>query len=78
MFIEILKVFDVYLDSQTIKRPVIFFIDWASPHISLAMAEFCKERKIQPWLFKPNTTRLCQPLDLSFFGSLKSGFWQAL
>ena len=38
------------------------------------MAKFCGEVNIQPWLLKPNTTHLCQPLELSFFSSLKTGF----
>ena len=74
MFVQILRDFDEFLSMRGIKRPVILFIDGASPHISLAMAKFCKEVQIQPWLLKPNTTHLCQPLDLSFFGSLKSRF----
>ena len=73
-FVEILQDMDKFLSSRNIKRPVILIIDGASPHISLAMAKFCGEVKIQPWLLKPNTTHLCQPLDLSFFSSLKTGF----
>ena len=73
LFVTILKDMDKYLSINSIQRPVILFIDGATPHISLEMRDFCIEKKIQPWLLKPNTSHLCQPLDLSFFGSLKSG-----
>ena len=46
-------------------------MDGAAPHISLAMAEYCKVQGIQPWLLKPNTTHLTQPLDLTVMKSLK-------
>ena len=78
MFVQTLKDLDLYASSHNIKRPLILFMDGASLHISLSMAKFCRDTEIQSWLFKPNTTHLCQPLDLSFFGSLKSGFWQKL
>ena len=78
MFVEILRDLDAFVSNRNIKRPIILFIDGASPHISLAMAKFCKESLIQPWLLKPNTTHLCQPLDFSFFSSLKTGFCHAL
>ena len=78
MFLEIIQDLDMFLTSHNIKRPVILIIDGASPHISLAMAQYCEMVQIQPWLLKPNTTHLCQPLDLSFFGSLKSRFRRAL
>ena len=78
VFVQILKDLDIYARSHNIKRPLILFMDGASPHISLSMAKFCRDTEIQPWLFKPNNTHLCQPLDLSFFGSLKSGLRQKL
>ena len=78
MFVEILRDLDEFLSTRNIKRPVILIIDGASPHISLAMAKFCQEVLIQSWLLNPNTTHLCQPLDLSFFSSLKTGFRRAL
>ena len=77
-FVDILQDMDKFLRSHYIKGPVILIIDGASPHISLAMAKFCGEVQIQPWLLKPNPTHLCQPLDLSFFSSLKTGFQRNL
>ena len=53
VFVQILKDLDIYASSQNIKRPLILFMDGASPHISLSMAKFCRDTEIQPWLFKP-------------------------
>ena len=71
LFIVVLKDLDCYLTQNNIKRPVILFVDGASPHISLQAAEFCKSQQIQPWLLRPNSTHILQPLDLTFFRSLK-------
>ena len=71
LFLQVLKDFDHFLTLNDIPRPVILFLDGASPHISLPAAEFCITHNIQCWLFKPNFTHLLQPLDLSFFASLK-------
>ena len=73
-FVTILEDLDKFLTSQDIKRPILLLIDGAAPHIGLGMAKFCKEKGIQPWLLKPNTTNLLQPLDLTFFSSLKTNF----
>ena len=78
MFVEILADLNKFLSSKNINRPLILLIDGANPHISLAMAKYWEQVQIQPWLLKPNSTHLCQPLDLSFFGSLKSHLRRAL
>ena len=70
-FVVLLQELVKHLEERQIERPVILFMDGASPHISLAMAEYCKAHGIQPWLFKPNTTHLTQPLDLTVRKSLK-------
>ena len=71
LFLQVLVDLDEYLTKNKVSRPVILFMDGASPHLSLAAADFCSSHEIQPWLFKPNFTHLLQPLDLSFFSSLK-------
>ena len=70
-FVVLLQELVKHLEERQIERPVILFMDGASPHISHAMAEYCKAHGIQPWLFKPNTTHLTQPLDLTVMKSLK-------
>ena len=70
-FVLILQDLVTYLEKHKIPRPIILFMDGAAPHISLAMAEYCLAHQIQPWLLKPNTTHLVQPLDLTVMKSLK-------
>ena len=72
LFVEVCRDLDKFLLLKNISRPDVLFMDGASPHISLSAAAFCKER-VQPWLFKPNFTHLCQPLDLTFFLFLEEG-----
>ena len=60
LHLEVLKDLDNYLEDKKITRPVWLFMDGASPHISLSALDFCKQKKIQPWLFKPNMTHLVQ------------------
>ena len=71
LFVEVLKDLDKYLVANNIERPVILIIDGAKAHISLQAANFCLAKKIQPILLKPNMTHMIQPLDLTFFCSLK-------
>ena len=67
LYVEVLRDLDKYLTEKDIPRPVILFIDGANPHISLEAAAFCKEKMIQPWLFKPNMTHIMQVFfNLSF------------
>ena len=70
LFVVVLQDLDFYLTQKNIERPIILFVDGASPHISLEAAKFCKSRQIQPWLLRPNSTHLLQPLDLTFFRAL--------
>ena len=41
---EILHDLDKFLVTKEINRPVILFLDGASPHISLDALKFCKEK----------------------------------
>ena len=70
IYIDILMDLVRFIKNQEIPIPVILFIDGASCHLSIDMAEFCKLNGIQPILLRPNTTHLCQALDLTFFASL--------
>ena len=70
-YLDVLKDLDSYLEQNNTKRPVILFIDGPNAHISLQAAAFCTLKKIQPWVLRANMTHLLQPLDLTFFSSLK-------
>ena len=60
LYLDTLRDLDDYVEKHDIKRPVIIFIDGASPHISLEAAQFCRAKNIQPYLFRPNMTHLLQ------------------
>jgi hypothetical protein len=61
-----------YMAKQAVPKPAILFMDGATCHMSLEIAELCEEQGIQPILLRPNTTHLTQPLDLTFFQSFKA------
>ena len=69
--LEIILDLAKYIEKNSIPTPVVLVIDGAQPHISIEAAELCEQYKIQPWLLKPNMSHILQPLDLSFFSSLK-------
>ena len=73
-FLDIINDMSEYIKKHDIQTPILLFIDGASCHVSLAMAELCNSVGIQPLLLRPNTTHLCQALDVTFFSSLKAGF----
>ena len=70
-FMDILGDLDEYMEEHNIPRPALLFLDGHKGHISLEAAAFCKLKKIQPWLLRANMTHLLQPVDLTFFCSLK-------
>ena len=63
VFLEMLRNFDQWLTNNNIQRPVILFIDGHKSHYGIAICEFCDEKQIKLFLFKPNCTDRCQPLD---------------
>ena len=70
-YLDILRDLDTHLEENNVTRPVILFMDGPNCHISLQAAEFFKLKNIQPWVLRANMTHLLQPLDLTFFCSLK-------
>lgn len=54
--------------------PVLLLLDNHSSHISLPIFDFCKEQGICLLTLPPHTSHKVQPLDISFFGPLKSAF----
>ncbi|XP_068082137.1 uncharacterized protein [Anabrus simplex] len=49
--------------------------DNLSSHLSLHVIQLCEENEIDFILLAPNTTHICQPLDVAFFHPLK-GAWR--
>ena len=73
VYLDIVKDLGIYIQKQGIPTPVLLFLDGALCHLSLAISQLCNDLKIQPILLRPNTTHLIQPLDVTFFSSLKAG-----
>jgi hypothetical protein len=60
-----------YLIRTNVTFPVILFLDGHASHLSLALSEFCKEKRIIVVCLFPNATHVLQPLDVTFFGPFK-------
>lgn len=59
-------------EKPSIEDPVLIIMDNHSSHISLNIYDFCKTRGIVLITLPPHTSHRLQPLDLTFFGPLKS------
>lgn len=57
---------------RAIPKPVILFLDGHSSHLSLHVSTFCAKENIILISLYPNTTHICQPLDVSVFKPLKT------
>jgi len=51
--------------------PRVLIGDNLSSHVSISVINACIEHDIKFILLPPNTTHICQPLDVAFFGPLK-------
>jgi hypothetical protein len=58
-------------DPSNENLPKVLLGDNLASHLSLKVIEACEENSIRFVFFPPNSTHLCQPLDVSFFGPLK-------
>ena len=73
---------DIYLDwfqSQFLKfapksRPLILLFDGLKSHITLDLIECAEKNKIILYCLPPHSSHVLQPLDVSVFGPLKSGW----
>lgn len=55
-------------------EPVLLVLDNHGSHISLASYKFCRKNHIHILSIPPHTSHKMQPLDVSFYGPLKSAF----
>ena len=60
-----------WLIKNKIEFPVVLFVDGHSSHLTLELAQFCKEKKIELIALYPNATHILQPLDVAVFHPLK-------
>lgn len=73
IFMKWLKHFKHH-SNPTKENPVLLILDNHGSHISLQTYEFCRENHIIMLSLFPHTSHRMQPLDVTFFGPLKSAF----
>lgn len=73
-FEYIANIFYPWLVRNSIKMPVVLFIDGHRSHLSFEVSEFCKKVGIHHIALPPNATHIMQPADVSVFRPLKAGW----
>lgn len=63
-----------WLKSHNIKFPVLLLIDGHRSHLTLNVCRLCEAYDIILYSLLPNATHIIQPLDVSVFRTLKSGW----
>lgn len=76
LFLAFLQHFAKHV-KPTAETPVLLLVDNHSSHITLLAINFCRDNNIIMLGFPPHTTHRLQPLDVAFFGPLKTFFSQA-
>jgi hypothetical protein len=70
------NVFDPWLLSQQVERPVILFLDGHKSHLSVELSTFCSEKQIILYSLLPNATHILQPADVAIFAPMKKRWRQ--
>lgn len=65
------RIFYSWLQKNEISPPVVLFVDGHISHRSLKLSEFCLQNQIVLVSFLPNTTHICQPMDVAVYGPIK-------
>ena len=60
------------------ERPVLLIVDGHSTHIDVEISKFCKENGILLYCLLPHSSHITQPLDVGFFGALKTSWGKAV
>ena len=76
LFVKWLEHFVKFADPSP-KNPHIIILDGHHSHKTLAAVDFCREKGIHLLTLPPHSTHKMQPLDRTYFKSLKSAFNQA-
>lgn len=72
----IANAFEPWLTEKKIERPVILYLDGHASHLTLPLSTFCAEHKIILIALHPNATHVLQPLDVSYFKTLKAEWFK--
>ena len=79
VFIGWLKnVFIPAVNAWMVKKPLILFIDGHKTHVTMEASDACIENGIELYCLLEHSSHIIQPLDLRFFGSLKSAWRQSV
>lgn len=73
LFLDWLKHFQQHSQAKK-ENPVLLILANHSSHISLNAIEFCRENDIQLLSLPPHASHKLQPLDVAFFGPLKTAY----
>lgn len=65
------NIFNGWVEENKIKKPILFFLDGHSSHMTLHLSRFCSDNKIVIISLYPNATHILQPMDVSIFRPLK-------
>lgn len=68
------NIFEPWLTTHNIERPIILYVDGHSSHLTLPVAQFCMDHQLELIALFPNATHLIQPLDVALFRTLKSSW----
>jgi hypothetical protein len=60
--------------SSSIENPVLLILDNHSSHCTLEAYKYCRENGIVVVSIPPHTSRRLQPLNVTFYGPLKTEF----
>ena len=61
-----------------LERPVLLIVDGHSTHIDVEISKFCKENGILLYCLLPHSSHITKPLDVGFFGPLKTSWGKAI
>ena len=61
-----------FLSNVTPHRPLLLLLDGHSSNFEPTCIEYARKKGVIIFCLHPHTTHECQPLDVSFFGALKS------
>ena len=56
---------------DTVRFPIIMFLDGHTSHLNLAVSDFCAENDIILYCFPAHSSHVLQPMDVTVFGPLK-------
>lgn len=63
-----------WLTDNNYEFPVLLYVDRHSPHLSLPLSQFCKEKQIELVALFAKATHILQPLDVALFHVLKTSY----